>query len=432
MRCGGGTVAAVSRRLRGAAPLRLITLAMAALAVSVLVGCGGEEGIRISAVTATPSTATPTPGTTDGTISGDAEPERVALPDAPENPFAGGRLVESYLAGGGALMTDCVPELVSKWRLAPSVDGPRCAFADLDGDREDEWVFLISFGEGEGDESPYAADLWFFQDEEQDYRFYNSARALANASTTGLRVRVIEDLTNDGLPDVLMTWQECGASTCVTRITIASYHNGDLQNLAPAGAFVETMEDFEVEGTTIRMIGTGAASAGAGPQRETTKVVRWAGSSFRVEEEQGEPTYLVHLVNDADRLFAAGDFAAARDAYLDAASNNTLPDWRAEAHGTPGRPELHAYSTFRAAVASYRLGDPNRGLELLAQTVERYAGTMHAGAAEAYAVAVTGGSSAGEACSAAEQLLDQARAQYVAFWDYGHANPERNVFTLCR
>ena len=161
-------------------------------------------------------------------------------------------------------------------------------------------------------------------------------------------------------------------------------------------------------------------------------MVRWAGSSFRVEEEQGDPTYLVHLVNDADRLFAAGDFAAARDAYLDAAGNNTLPDWRAEAHGTPGRMELHAYSTFRAVVASYRLGDPNRGLELLAQTVERYAGTMHAGAAEAYAVAVTGGSSAGEACSAAEQLLDQARAQYVAFWDYGHANPERNVFTLCR
>lgn len=399
----------------------------------MLSACGGDDGIRISAITATPSAATPTPGAgTEGQPPTGTPGERVPLPEAPENAFAAGRLVESYIAGGGALMADCLPELVTGWRLAPSVDGPRCAFVDLDGDRRQEWVFLVSFGDGEGDESPYPADLWFFQDESENFRFFNSARALANASTSGLRIRLVEDLTNDGLADLVMTWQECGASTCVARLTIASYHNGSLADLAPSGAEVESLADFEIQGTTIRMTGTGAGSVGAGPQRETTTVVRWAGSSFRLEEEQGEATYLVHLVNDADRLFAAGDNAAARDAYLRVTQDTALPDWRAEVHGAPGRPELRAYSTFRAALASYRLGDQDRGLDLLVQAIERYPGTMHGLAAQDYLLAVAEGRSTGEACSAAEQILDTMRAQYVAFWDYGYANPERSVFTLCR
>ena len=57
---------------------------------------------------------------------------------------------------------------------------------------------------------------------------------------------------------------------------------------------------------------------------------------------------------------------------------------------------------------------------------------MHGLAAQDYLLAVAEGRSTGEACSAAEQILDTMRAQYVAFWDYGYANPERSVFTLCR
>lgn len=415
------------------AALRGFLWGVVAVLLPLLAACGGDSGIRISAVTATPEAGTTAPPAGEvGSANPEPTPERVPLPAPPENPFAGGRLVEAYLAGGGALMDECLPELVSGWQLAPSVDGPRCASLDLDGDRRDEWAFLISFGEGEGDESPFPADLWFFQDESEDYRFFNSARALANASTAGLQIRLIEDLTNDGLPEIVMTWLECGASTCTTRLTITSYHHGSLQNLAPSGATVESLEQFEVDGATIRMTGSGAGSVGAGPQRETTTVVRWAGSAFRAEQEQGEATYLVHLVNDADQLFAAGDYGAARDAYLEVAQNSSLPDWRAEAHGAAGRPELQAYSTFRAAIAAYQLGNEDRGIDLLVQVIEGYPNTMHRQAAEEYLLAVVDGNSAGAACGAAEQILDTMRARYVAFWDYGYANPERNVFTLCR
>lgn len=409
-------------------------LAAVCLVVLTAAGCGESGGIRITAVTATPSDGAPAAATDDTTAIGDtgATPTPVPVPASPDNPFASGRLVEEYLAGGQARLDDCLPELVSRWEMAPSVDGPRCLSADLDGDRRDEWVFLVSYADGAGDESPFPADLWFFEDASEDFRFYNSARALANAATSGLQVRLAEDLTADGLPELVMTWLECGAHTCVTNVTVASYHNGGLENLAPADATIESIETFEVDGSTIRMEGGLIGSVGAGPQRPSTTLVRWAGSRFRVETEEGAPVYLVHLLNDADRRFAAAEYQEAHQLYLQASSETTLRDWKAELGEAPGRPELQAYATFRAAVALFRLDQPASGAALMAQAADRFPGTMHAAAAAQYVAGLDSGDDPVGACARAEAFVDGFRAEYVDFWNFGYANPERSVFTLCR
>ena len=401
---------------------------MLALASSA---CGGGDGIRIAAVTGTPSGSATTAPSTTATLT-EVTPPPLPVPQAPENPFAGGRLIEGYLADGEPDIEGCLPEVVDEWALQAEVEGVRCAALDLDGDRHDEFIFLVSFGSGADDTSPYPADLWFFEDKAEGYRFFNSARALANASTAALRIRSTDDLTSDGLPDVVLTWDECGASTCVTHVTIASFHNGVLENLAPSDAYIETLEEFTMDGGEISLRGGLIGSVGAGPQRESTTVVRWAGSRFRTEVVEGDPTFLIHLVNDADSLFNAGSYAEARDAYQAVITNTALPDWKADIGQTSGREELRAYATFRSAIAALRQDDFVAAGQLLERAATQYGATMHGAAATEYLAALSGGATPEQACTSAETFLDQFRAQYVEFWNYGYANPERSVFTLCR
>lgn len=428
MSAAGATVEDVSApRSSHLRPLFVAALGLASLALAAC--SGGGEGIRISAATATTGAATPTVSTTP---TAEPTPTPAPVPRRPENPYAGGRLVETYLRDGEPDIEGCLPELVRAWGLQPEVEGQRCALLDLDGDRQDEFVLLISEGSGPDDSSPYPADLWFFEDAEGDHRFFNSARAVANAATTGLRIRSVEDLTGDGLPDVALTWIECGAHTCVTHLTVISHHHGTLENLAPSDASVESLETFEIGGGAITMEGGIAGSVGAGPQRTSTTVVRWAGSRFRTELVEGPPVYLIHLVNDADRIFQAGTYADAERAYLDAAGNNTLLDWKAEIGQGADRAELQAYSTFRAAIAAFRQNNLLGAGRLLERAATQYPTTMHGSAATHYLAALAGGETPERSCEAAETFLQVIGSQYNAFWDFGYANPERSVFTLCR
>ncbi len=392
--------------------------------------CSGGDGIRISAVTPTPSAGAA--GTATTTALAEVTPTPLPVPEAPENVFAGGRLIEAYLAAGEPDIEGCLPEIVEAWGLAPEVAGVRCAALDLDGDRADEFVFLVSFGSGVDDTSAYAADLWFFEDEASGYRFYNSARALANASTAALRIHSTDDLTSDGLSDVVMTWQDCGEDPCVTHVSIASFHNGTLEDLAPVDADVAALEEFTMDGGVISLVGGLSNSVEVGPQRTSTVVVRWAGARFRTEIVEGDPVYLVHLVNDADNLYNAGRFAEAREAYLAIASNTSLLDWKQEVGQGDGRTELQAYATFRAAMTAFKQNDLIGAGQLLERTARQYPSAMHGSVAIQYLLALTGGAPPEAACTAAETFLTAVQSQYVAFWDYGTANPERNIATLCR
>ncbi|MCK9487000.1 MAG: hypothetical protein M0R73_09955 [Dehalococcoidia bacterium] len=407
---------------------RRALVGVALLAAVLLVACGGDSGIRITAITSTPSTSTATP-TPASLLSAAPAATLAPVPEMPENPFAAGRVVEGYLASGNPDLAGCLPDLVRTWRLATEIRGPRCLLIDIDGDRQNEYAFVISFPVADG---PQPADLWFFESPDEGHRFFNSARALANGSASGLYLRYVEDLTGDGAQDIVATWEDCDGSTCVTHLLIASHHNGVLEDLAPDDTSIEGLEKFEVSDGTISMQGGLVSSEEAGPQRGATHRVSWAGSRFRLETVPGEAAYLVHLVNDADRAFAAADYQDAQAQYLAATSNSTLPDWKAEVGQPAGRAELRAYSTFRAALAAGRAGDVTESLVLLGRAATEYPDTMHGSIAAQYLAVVGEGATASQACSAVEIYIEAFQAQYVEFWEYGTANPERNVFTLCR
>jgi hypothetical protein len=93
---------------------------------------------------------------------------------------------------------------------------------------------------------------------------------------------------------------------------------------------------------------------------------------------------------------------------------------------------LQAYATFRAGITAFKQNDLIGAGQLLERTATQFPSTMHGSAAVQYLLALSTGSPPEAACGAAEAFLDAVNQQYLAYWDYGTANPERTVFTLCR
>ncbi len=424
--------------------LRAALFALPLLLVATLTACGGDQtDVTIVALTRTPdppptdaasdSTAAPLGTPTAGTATPEPEPS-VQLPAAPENLLTGGTMVAAYLAGGQADSAGCLPELVKAWGLGVT-DGARCATGDIDGDGRDEYVFVLTVP---AIEPPYAGEVWFFQSDDEDYRLFASARQLVNEVISGVQIVSAGDLTGDASPDVVVSWQSCDASRCVTDLLIASAHRGTLEDLAPDDATVEALESITVEDATgdgrldLVLRAGGVTSPGAGPPRRFTRTLSWGGLRFFVVDVSDPPDYVFHALVDADAAFAAANYAGARQLYVDAARDRTLEDWKLQTGSPPGREELVPYALLRAGLAALRGGDSSGALLLLAQAVSGHESSLHGIAAATYLAALTGGKTPPEACSAMETYLQTRAADFARAWDYGFANPEHSITSICR
>ncbi|MPZ99848.1 MAG: hypothetical protein GEU80_11035 [Dehalococcoidia bacterium] len=415
-------------------PKRFIAASVSMLALAVpliLIACDSSEGIRIVTVT---STAASGSGGGGSTAASTPTPEAVGVPPRPDNPFAGGVSVRAYLAGGRANVPACLPELVQVWGL-PDVEGERCVHADIDGDGEQELLFLISVpGEPE---SP--GEVWFFDDAAAAHRFMSSARAMANAVLTGVSfVGSPVDLTGDGRPEAVISSRACEGTRCQTGLVIASVHHGFLEDLAPDGVDLGTPGSIEVSDldgdglVDIVARSERVEDPAAGPQRGFARTISWNGVRFTWRDTQDPPEFLIHLVEDADAAYRSGDYSAARDLYQAVAADGILRDWKAEQGGArSGRSELVPYAYFRAALAARGQGDGATTRELLELAAE-HDDSMHGTAAALYLRQLERGDANPAACSAVERFLDQFRSQYLDAWDYGYANPEHSISTLCR
>ena len=379
------------------------------------------------------STATSFGTPTAGTATPEPEPS-VQLPAAPENLLTGGTRVAAYLAGGRADSAGCLPELVEAWGLG-GTDGARCATGDIDGDGLDEYVFLLTVP---ASEPPYAGEVWFFESDDEEHHLFASARQLVNEVISGVQIVSSDDLTGDGSPDVVVSWQSCDASRCVTDLLIASAHRGTLEDLSPEDAAVEALESIAVEDATgdgrldLVLRAGGVTSPGAGPARRFTRTLSWGGLRFFVVDVSDPPDYVFHALVDADAAFAAADYPTARQQYLDAARNRTLEDWKLQTGSPPGREELVPYALFRSALAALRSGDSSAALILLGQAVSGHESSLHGVAAATYLAALTGGNTPPEACSAMETYLQTRAVDFARAWDYGFANPEHSITAICR
>src|SRR5690606_20033395 len=163
----------------------------------------------------------------------------------------------------------------------------------------------------------------------------------------------------------------------------------------------------------------------------STRLVSWNGVRFTWRDQADPPEFLIHLVEDADDAYRSGDYATARDLYQAVASDTTLRDWKAEQGQRSGRSELVPYAYFRAALAARGQGDGATTRDLLEQAAE-HDDSMHGTAAALYLERLVRGDDAPAACSAVERFIEQFRDRYLEAWDYGYANAEHSITTLCR
>ncbi len=239
---------------------------------------------------------------------------------------------------------------------------------DLTGDGVVEWVAILQqdtgsvFGpEGEPIVVSPAGLV---------YRYYAK---FVNDGDWLLTIEHIGDLTGDGLPEVVIMRQFCGAHTCNHAYDIVGAPNGTVQSLVPATAQYPqpVISMMSGEATFVDRTGDGVAdlvqhggfisSAGAGPyQRGTTEVWSWqpAQNQFALAETILDPSnYRFHLLYEANDLFAAGDYAAAIPKYVDVVENPNLDDGVGLIIQESTYDASRQFAAFRLMIAYLQLGD---------------------------------------------------------------------------
>lgn len=421
---------------------RLALLALAALvagALALLAACGDGGDVQIVALTRSPTPegapGGPTAVAPPTSITATATPAPSSvLPARPDNPVAGGLLVASYLAGGAADIAGCLPDLVEAWGLS-ATSGERCLLADMDGDGVGELAYALTLAPA-GETGP--GDVWFFQGADESFRLYSSARVLANAVLEDVTIEAATDLTGDRFPELVISARICGADVCTSRFLIASSHRGTLEDLAPEDLTIATLESVRIEDLSgdglpdVILKGSTVPTPGAGPPRSAEHVLNWGGLKFFDRELADAPRYLFHAIVDADEAFAAGAYGDARSQYEAAAANNGLVDWRVESGQGSGRGELIPYALFRAGLAALRSGDNAGGLPLLGRAADGYGASLHGQVAAIYREAIQAQVPPSLACSSVEQFVQPQASRYAQIWDYGFANPEHRISDLCR
>jgi hypothetical protein len=425
--------------LRAGARRQHAALLVAGVVLMFAAACGSDSDVVIIAITATPETAsptattaaetplTPTAATTTATPEPSAEP-----PSRPDNLFGGANLLVAYLAGG-ADTAACLPALAVQWGLDRGTQLD-CVETDLDGDGAAEFVLRVTDGGG----ATTPGDIWFYGSPDQGRRLLGSARSFGGSVLSGVLIVAAEDLTGDGLAEVVISSENCGVASCTTNFLIMSAHRGTLENLAPENVALEGSETPEVTDVTddglldLVLRGGVVSSAGAGPPRPLVRSVYWSGLRFFVVDKAQAPRYLIHAIADADTTYAGTDYAAAGAQYLAIANNSTLSDWKLDTATGLGRNELAAYARFRAGLASQRLGAIEQSLTLFEGAYDDHPTALMGVASAVYLDQLQNGATAVAACAVTEQYLSARAAEFARIWDYGYANPEHTITGICR
>ena len=309
--------------------------------MSILLGCGRSASSVPSTIPERTLKYTPTtvPAMADvqpaPTSAVDPCPARrdVAFPERPENFDDYAETLRIYLVEGGDPKR--IPALLARWG-ASATTGETLVRADLDSNGiADSIVAFVNPTSQvpEAELHPPEGVLAIYTCREGTV---HSLYTYAPGAWFGLNLVGAEDVTQDGLADLVFTEIACGAQTCWHTLHVWSWGGRDFQERA-GDTFTFTDAAFALQdGQILAGIG-GASSADAGPQRPVTTTLAWAGDPTGVATPLGAFTvtatvagpaiYRYHVFRDGDEALFAGRYAYALDAYLRVYNDKTLKAW---------------------------------------------------------------------------------------------------------
>lgn len=298
--------------------------------------------------------------------------------------------------------------------------------ADFNGDGKRDVIAAVYAARSE---DQLAADFGFF------FFFcangeYEIRQSLVQENTSGdLRIYDATDMNNDGAAEALIAFQTCGAHTCFEDLRLLMWNGQSFNSVLtgrtddlPYPAF-----EWKYDQGIMSLIETGGSygSVGAGPTRQHLR--KWsydpASRTWIVSAENDLPSnYRIHLLLDADRMFAQSKIADAIPMYQRVAEDMTLLDW-----GDPASEQINlgAYARFRMIVAYVSLGQN----DLAQQTFDAMSTSIAADRPEHVFVEMAQLYMQDKSCGAVESLATDRNAASLLF--FGYANAEYTAQDLC-
>lgn len=345
--------------------------------------------------------------------------------------------VLSYLNQGGSLsgLIEAMPDLD---QYDPF--GLVAATADLNGDGYEDFVLtLIDQVAQEAGETPTESVLLIYACDQDEYRLVHAVSAMPDAAR--LHLYQLLDLTGDGLPELLVMQEFCGAHTCFQAWEVLQWQTNQFVNILEGRSddlpspILEILGPKDDGSMIIGITGTGFLSAGAGPSRPTTRLWHWAESEslyIVTEEVLPSPTFRIHALHDADQAALEGDFDTAIRAYLRVIEDPDLDDYP---YGDDGHGQLSGYALYRSMLLWIQFGDLDQAAATLSFLQEAHPpghpGEGFRALAEEVWRTYQAQPDLEHACQNAQAFAVEQRENILDPLHYGYANKIYSAVDIC-
>jgi hypothetical protein len=265
---------------------------------------------------------------------------------------------------------------------------------------------------------------------------YVPAVPLLEAPDAAPLLHLAGDLTGDGVPDLVLGWETCGAHTCYQELEAVMAAESKLVR-APLDPTLDLPYPALrlLPDSHLAVTGTGIASAGAGPYRQLTREWSWSEEqqAFVVASEALEaPRFRIHALLDGEAAARGGDWVKALELYHRVILDDSLLDW---ADAAVERANLSGYGMYRSVVAYASLGDQGDARVaygiLQNQYLDGSTGRAYAELATAFWDAYSLADEVETGCRAARAFAEAHRAQVLDPLSFGYANPAFTPADVC-
>src|SRR5437773_518449 len=286
--------------------MRTPVVGLAVAFMALLAACGTEDEV------APPTTDSRTPSSTDSPTSSPTELQYWVTPTATPPPTDWAALIEGVAdhLTANADSADCLAGLFAAWNM-PSDGTPSCVASDLDADGEDEYVVRLARPSGPTDgiglrdwligqilvfdrvgqryEPVFdLADIWASRVSKDPAVAGQEAQRLVHPI-----IYALKDLTGDGIPELVLTTNDCGAHTCFLMLYVYTNRDGAYVSLltspegptsgisVPVADNQLRLDDLDGDGVFELILPQGTVTlACAGPHRVTLHTYLCTGVKF--------------------------------------------------------------------------------------------------------------------------------------------------------
>lgn len=376
--------------------------------------------------TAAPPTAAPSPLPPPATPDACPLLRAAPLPPRPAEFAAYGEALRAYLAAGGD--PTHLSAILADWQALP-LNGAAMTQADVTGEGVvDRVVSLINptleFPASEAALFLYTCRAGTVQ---LGYAYYPG-------EWFSLNLIGAQDLTADGVADLVFSEATCGAHTCWDTLHVWSWDGADFVEQTGA-EFMLPYATFYLAAGHIAISSQGIGSVGAGPQRPLTTTLAWNGQVITVTATAtGPAVYRYHAFRDGDEALFAGDDARAAQAYQQVLADDELLAWEGFLSREEERLWFDALAHWRLLVQAARAGAVEAAqthyTRLSTDFPAGQAGSPAAALAQHFWASFQQSQNVAYACRAA---LDAAESQTVLDFlnSFGYANPVYEREELC-